>query len=46
MTAYLDYMESRCNDGLVTHEEKDGWCLGDWCYTDCTPADKQLLRNM
>ena len=42
MTAYLDYMESRCNDGLVTHEEKDGWCLGDWCYTGCTPADKQL----
>lgn len=33
MTHWLDYMESRCENGLVTHEEKDGWCLGDWCYS-------------
>ena len=31
MLAYLDYMEAHTEDGLVTREEKDGWCLGDWC---------------
>lgn len=28
---WLDYMESCCQNGLVMHEEKGGWCLGDWC---------------
>lgn len=31
MRLWLDYMESRCDNGLVTREEKDGWCLGEWC---------------
>lgn len=31
---WLDYMESRTENHLVTHEEKDGWCLGDWCAPD------------
>ncbi len=37
MLRYLDYMESRCEGGLVTWEEKDGWCLGDWCFEGCDP---------
>lgn len=28
---WFDYMETRTSDGLVTHEEEGGWCLGDWC---------------
>jgi len=28
---FVEYMESRCENGLVVREEKDGWCLGDWC---------------
>lgn len=28
---FLDYLESRSDNGLVWREEKDGWCLGDWC---------------
>lgn len=28
---WLEYMESRSENHLVTREEKGGWCLGDWC---------------
>lgn len=28
---WLDYMESRSENGLVVREEEGGWCLGDWC---------------
>ena len=31
MDKFVEYMESRCENGLVAREEKDGWCLGDWC---------------
>lgn len=31
MEKFVDYMESRCENGLIVREEKDGWCLGDWC---------------
>lgn len=28
---WLEYMDSRCENGLITQEEKGGWCLGEWC---------------
>ena len=31
MLRFLDYLESRSENGIVYREEKDGWCLGDWC---------------
>ena len=31
MKKYLEYMESHCDDHLVTRGEPKGWCLGDWC---------------
>ncbi len=34
MLHYLDYLESRSENGFVWREEKDGWCLGDWCTPD------------
>lgn len=34
MKKYLDYMQSRCENNIVVREEKDGWCLGDWCAPD------------
>ena len=34
MLHFLDYLESRSKNGLVWREEKDGWCLGDWCTPD------------
>lgn len=31
MLHYLDYLDSRSENGLVWCEEENGWCLGDWC---------------
>lgn len=31
MKAYIEYMVDHTEDGIVTREEPDGWCLGDWC---------------
>lgn len=31
MEKFVDYMESRSENGLIVREEKDGWCLGEWC---------------
>lgn len=41
MIKYLDYMKSRCDDNIVVREEKDGWCLGDWC----TPNNDIKIPN-
>lgn len=35
---YFEYMESRCENGLVVREEDGGWCLGDWVIPDI-PSD-------
>ncbi len=34
MLHFLDYLESRSENGLVYREEDNGWCLGDWCTPD------------
>ena len=31
MCKWFYYMKNHCENDLVTTEEKDGWCLGDWC---------------
>ncbi|HKG05847.1 MAG TPA: family 78 glycoside hydrolase catalytic domain [Pedobacter sp.] len=39
MKQWVSYLKTRTNEkGLITKEEPDGWCLGDWC----TPSDIQL----
>jgi alpha-L-rhamnosidase len=39
MKQWVAYLKTRTNEkGLITKEEPDGWCLGDWC----TPSDIQL----
>jgi alpha-L-rhamnosidase len=39
MKQWIAYLKTRTNEnGLVTKEEPDGWCLGDWC----TPSDIKL----
>lgn len=39
MKQWVEYLQTRTNEnGLITKEEPDGWCLGDWC----TPSDIQL----
>jgi alpha-L-rhamnosidase len=39
MKRWVEYLETRTDkDGLVTREEPDGWCLGDWC----TPTNVEV----
>lgn len=39
MKQWVEYLKTRTNEnGLVTKEEPNGWCLGDWC----TPSDIKL----
>ncbi|MCI9336939.1 MAG: family 78 glycoside hydrolase catalytic domain [Lachnospiraceae bacterium] len=37
---WLEYMDSRCLDGLIVREEEGGWCLGEWC---APPAREGML---
>lgn len=34
MKKFSEYMESRCENGIIIREEDKGWCLGDWCTPD------------
>jgi alpha-L-rhamnosidase len=39
MKQWIEYLQTRTNEnGLITKEEPDGWCLGDWC----TPSEIEL----
>lgn len=41
MLRFVDYMESRSENHIVVREEKDGWCLGEWC----TPQKVELSES-
>ena len=36
---WFEYIQSRCENGLVVREEEGGWCLGDWCVPDIKQSD-------
>ncbi|MBR3955104.1 MAG: family 78 glycoside hydrolase catalytic domain [Clostridia bacterium] len=31
MRRWVQYLLSKCENGLIVREENGGWCLGDWC---------------
>ncbi len=31
MRRWIEYLLTKCENGLIVHEEDGGWCLGDWC---------------
>ncbi|MRG44785.1 Bacterial alpha-L-rhamnosidase [Chitinophaga sp. SYP-B3965] len=42
MKQWVEYLETRTDKGgLVTREEPNGWCLGDWC----TPASIKIPEH-
>ena len=45
MTKWIKYLVSRTENGLVTHEEKDGWCLGDWCTLEKTVIPESYVNS-
>ena len=34
MLHYFDYLEAHSENGFVTSDQPDQWCLGDWCAPD------------
>lgn len=45
ITSYLSYLSSRSEDGLVTHEEENGWCLGDWASLDPIAIPPEFVNS-
>ncbi len=45
MKKYLSYMEAHSEDGIVVREEKDGWCLGDWCTPEPIRLPEPLVNT-
>ncbi|MBE6758015.1 MAG: hypothetical protein E7552_05645 [Ruminococcaceae bacterium] len=38
MCRWMDYLDTRMENGLITREEEGGWCLGDWAVQPLPPA--------
>ena len=45
MRLWIEYMASRCEDGLVTHEEEGGWCLGEWCTPEAVALPEPFVNT-
>ncbi len=45
MQKWIDYLEMHCENGLVVSEEKDGWCLGDWCAVPETYLPPEFVNT-
>lgn len=45
MLKYADYIDSRCENGLVCREEEGGWCLGDWLPPEMIKIPEPLVNT-
>jgi len=45
MRRYIDYLEAHSEFCLVTSDEKDVWCLGDWCGPIILYPDKDITSH-
>lgn len=45
MKKWIDYLESRSENGLITREEEGGWCLGDWQTLEKTVIPEPLVNT-
>lgn len=46
MKQWVDYLQTRTDEkGLVTREEPNGWCLGDWCTPSATEIPEPLVNT-
>ncbi len=45
MAKFVEYMQSRTENGLIAKEEKDGWCLGDWCTPEKIAIPEPLVNT-
>lgn len=42
MDMYFDYLDTRCDDNLISRSEPGCWCLGDWCWVGCSAYSNDL----
>ena len=42
MDMYFDYLDTRCDDNLISRSEPGCWCLGDWCWPGCSAQSLDL----
>ena len=45
MLHYLDYLYEHSEDGLVTSDQPNAWCLGDWCVAQKPIAIPEAYVN-
>ncbi|GAB3925283.1 glycoside hydrolase family 78 protein [Mucilaginibacter myungsuensis] len=46
MKQWVTYLSTRTNkDGLITREEPNGWCLGDWCTPTGVEVPEPLVNT-
>lgn len=45
MLKYIEYLYCHTDKGLVVSEEKDGWCLGDWCAPPKTVIPESFVNT-
>ena len=45
MLRWIDYLRAHTEDGLVTHEEPGGWCLGDWLTPEKTAIPAPFVNT-
>ncbi|GAA4088514.1 family 78 glycoside hydrolase catalytic domain [Mucilaginibacter panaciglaebae] len=46
MKQWVEYLQTRTDEnGLISHEEPKGWCLGDWCTPDRIQLPEPLVNT-
>lgn len=45
MCRWIEYLETRLESGLITHEEDGGWCLGDWFTLEPTIISEEYVNT-
>ncbi len=46
MRQWIEYLGTRTDDrGMITREEPNGWCLGDWCTPTPTQIPEPLVNT-
>lgn len=45
MLKYLGYLQAHSENGLVTSDRKNGWCLGDWCTAEKTTIPEPFVNT-
>jgi len=46
MKQWVEYLQTKTDkNGLITHEEPNGWCLGDWCTPDNIQLPEPLVNT-